>query len=98
MIIVDEALEKREKVFYTWMFFRKFRFSKDRIINLLVKHQVPIFIFLGKEDKIILETHFRFLKDNKEIDSNITVLPAGHNDLIKETAKHLEERQKLGDF
>jgi len=88
------SLEKREKVFYTWMFFRKLRVSKDRIINLLTKHHIPIFIFLGKEDKIILEKHFRFLQDNVEIDSKITVLPAGHNDLIKETAKHLGESQQ----
>jgi len=88
------SLEKREKVFYTWMFLRKLRLSKDRIINLLIKHKVQIFIFLGKEDKIILERHFRFIEDNKKIESNITILPAGHNDLIKETAKHLEESWK----
>jgi len=84
------SFEKREKVFYTWMFFRKLRVNKDRIIPLLIRHQIPISIFLGKEDKIILEKHFKFLTQNKEVDSSITILQAGHNDLIKETAKFLE--------
>jgi pimeloyl-ACP methyl ester carboxylesterase len=84
------TIEKREKVYYTWMFFRKLHIRKDQIVNLLVKHKIPISVFLGKEDKIILEKHFRFLKGNDRIDSNITVLDAGHNDLIKETANYLE--------
>ena len=83
------SFEKREKVFYTWMFFRKLRFKKDRIIHLLINHRIPVSIFLGKEDKIILKKHFSFLTQNKEVDANLTILQAGHNDLIKETAKYL---------
>ena len=83
------SFEKREKVYYTWMFFRKLRFNKNKIIHLLIWHKIPLFIFLGKEDKIILEKHFKFLKQNKAVDFNLTILPAGHNDLIKETAKFL---------
>lgn len=84
------TLEKREKVYYTWMFFRKLQISKEEITTLLTDHQIPVSIFLGKEDKIILEKHFRFLLGNDRIDSNTTILGAGHNDLIKETAKYLE--------
>ena len=84
------TIEKREKVYYTWMFFRKLNLRKNQIVNILIRHQIPIRVFLGKEDNIILEKHFRFLKDNNRIDSNITVLEAGHNDLIKETASYLE--------
>ncbi len=83
------TLEKRKRVYYTWMFFRKLVIRKSRIINLLSVHKIPVSVFLGKEDKIILEKHFSFLKDDR-IDSNITVLDAGHNDLIKETALYLE--------
>ena len=84
------TIEKREKVYFTWMFFRKLHLRKEQIIDILIRHQIPVRVFLGKEDKIILEKHFRFIKDNKRIDSNITVLEAGHNDLIKETANYLE--------
>jgi pimeloyl-ACP methyl ester carboxylesterase len=84
------SIEKREKVFYTWMFFRKLHIRKDQITKLLTAHQIPVSIFLGKEDKIILEKHFRFLRDNNKIDSNIEILDAGHNDLIRETANYME--------
>ena len=83
------TLEKRERVYYTWMFFRNLGIRKRRIIDLLRTHKIPVSVFLGKEDKIILEKHFNFLKD-KGIDLNITVLEAGHNDLIKDTAIFLE--------
>jgi pimeloyl-ACP methyl ester carboxylesterase len=84
------TMEKREKVYYTWMFFRKLNIRKDQIVKILIKHRIPVSVFLGKEDKIILEKHFRFLNGNDRIDSNITVLESGHNDLIKETANYLE--------
>ena len=83
------TLEKRERVYYTWMFFRKLGIRKSRVIDLLTAYKIPVSVFLGKEDKIILEKHFNFLKD-KRIDSNITILDAGHNDLIKETVIYLE--------
>jgi pimeloyl-ACP methyl ester carboxylesterase len=83
------TLEKRERVYYTWMFFRKIAIRKSRIIDLLATHKIPVSVFLGNEDKIIREKHFSFLKDNR-IDSNITILDAGHNDLIADTALYLE--------
>ena len=83
------SMEKREKVYYTWMFFRKLQIREERIINILENHRIPVNIFLGKEDKIILKNHFKILYSNSKIDSNITVLNAGHNDLIKETANYL---------
>jgi hypothetical protein len=46
-------------------------------------------VFLGNKDKIIREKHFSFLKE-KRIDSSITMLDAGHNDLIADTALYLE--------
>ena len=84
------TLEKREKVFYTWMFFRKLHLRKNRIVKLLIDHKIPVSVFLGKEDKIILEKELRFLEAIDTINSNITVLNAGHNDLIKETANYLK--------
>jgi hypothetical protein len=88
------SFEKREKVFYTWMFFRKLRFSKDRIIHLISSHRIPTTIFLGDEDKIILEKHFKFITKNKEVDSEVIILHAGHNDLIEKTARFLKESKE----
>jgi len=82
-------LEKREKVYYTWMFFRTISLSNKQINRLLLQHQIPVTLFLGSEDKIINEKHVRFLSDNPALDVALNILPTGHNDLIKATAGHL---------
>ena len=48
----------------------------------------------GDEDKIILEKHFKFITKNKEVDSEVIILHAGHNELIKKTAKFLKESKE----
>jgi hypothetical protein len=81
--------QKREKVYFTWMFFRKLSYKKSQIVNSLIKHNIPISVFLGTEDKIIHKKQFEFLSDNQDVNFNLIQLAAGHNNLIEETAKHL---------
>ena len=83
--------EKREKVYFTWMFFRKLNYKKTRILDSLIQHKIPLAVFLGIDDKIIQEKQFEFLSDNQEINFELIKLPAGHNNLIEETAKYLQE-------
>lgn len=82
--------EKREKVYFTWMYFRKLRFKRSVILRLLKEHSIPMEIFLGKEDKIIRSRHFTFLGNHPDIICKITLLDAGHNDLIQATADQLK--------
>ena len=55
----------------------------------LKKYKIPIEIYLGREDKIITEEHFRSFSDSTEIDCKLIVLPTGHTDLIAKTAEFL---------
>jgi len=82
--------QKREKVYYTWMFFRKLRFPKNRILATLAEYKIPISIFLGNDDKIIQPEQFRFMSDDQRVDCKMLILDAGHNHLIEKTARYLE--------
>jgi pimeloyl-ACP methyl ester carboxylesterase len=84
---------KREKVYYTWMFFRELRFNKKLILKTLVENEIPVSIFLGSEDKIIKADQFKFLSEAPQINCKIIILKAGHNNLIEETARYLEQAQ-----
>jgi pimeloyl-ACP methyl ester carboxylesterase len=83
------SLLKRERVYYTWMFFRKIHFSKRRILSNLLRNNISTSIYLGSEDKIIQPKQFDFLVKTPETNCKIILLPAGHNDLIEETARYL---------
>jgi pimeloyl-ACP methyl ester carboxylesterase len=83
------SVEKREKVYLTWMFFRKLQCKRSQILKILTAHKIPLHIFLGTEDKIIQKKQFEFLTHHKDINLELTLLPAGHNNLIEETAKYL---------
>jgi len=85
--------QKREKVYFTWMFFRKLNYKKSQILNSLIKHNIPISVFLGSEDKIIQKKQFSFLSEDQEVNFELTELPAGHNNLIEETANYLLKTQ-----
>jgi pimeloyl-ACP methyl ester carboxylesterase len=84
------SLQKREKVYYAWMFFRKLRFSNKRIMDALIKNKIPLSVFLGNEDNIIWKSQFKLFSENTYINIKITTLSSGHNNLIEETAKFLQ--------
>ena len=81
--------QKREKVYYTWMFFRMLRFPKNRILKTLVEYKIPLSIFLGSDDKIIQPGQFRFLSEEQRVNFQMFILDTGHNHLIEKTAEYL---------
>jgi pimeloyl-ACP methyl ester carboxylesterase len=83
------SVEKREKVYFTWMFFRNLCYKKSQISDTLAQYKIPLSVFLGTDDKIIQKKQFEFLLNNQEINLDLVHLPAGHNNLIEETAHHL---------
>jgi pimeloyl-ACP methyl ester carboxylesterase len=81
--------QKRDKVYYTWLCLRLMDVDKSKLKLNLKKYKVPIEIYLGSEDKIITEEHFRSFSNSTEIDCKVIVLPTGHTDLIVKTAEYL---------
>ena len=87
------TVSKREKVYFTWIFFRKLRSHKNRILKILVDFNIPISVFLGSDDKVIRPGQFKFLTEALPVSCKVTILDTGHNNLIGETARYLEKSQ-----
>lgn len=45
--------EKRERVYYSWVVFRKLRFNITSLATLVNQHAIPVTIIVGKYDKVI---------------------------------------------
>lgn len=70
--------EKRERVYYSWVVFRKLRFNTGSLATLVNQHAIPVTIIVGKYDKVITPASMnRFVKQLRE--PRFIVIEAGHN-------------------
>lgn len=80
--------ENRRRVYLTWVIFRRFKFDLQLIAFLINSNKIPTLMFTGKYDKIIKSENMmdllKYVKDYEHI-----VLEAGHNTLIRDSAKYL---------
>jgi pimeloyl-ACP methyl ester carboxylesterase len=88
------SVEKRKKVFDTWMVMRKLFISPILIAGSLNSHNIQVIIFLGDRDKIITEDHVQPLTRHLER-KNIIHLPAGHHQLIEAAVVWLRENPDI---
>ncbi len=72
-----DSEEKRKRVYYSWVVFRHFKFDLKKIKALIGKYNIDMKVFVGRYDKIIKPDAL------KKLTSRITILDAGHNDLIR---------------
>ncbi|HLF36118.1 MAG TPA: alpha/beta hydrolase [Cyclobacteriaceae bacterium] len=84
------SVEKRKKVFDTWMVMRKLFINADLLAGSLNFQNVFVIIFLGDRDKIITEDHVQPLTRHLE-KKKIILLPAGHHQLIEAAVAWLHE-------
>ncbi len=73
--------EKRRRVYYSWVYFRHFKFNLNRIAALINNTKINVGLITGKYDKVITTKKMEsFLqKINEKYSEEIA---AGHNDLI----------------
>ena len=77
--------EKRRRVYYSWVYFRHFKFDLALIAKLIHTHKIDFVLYTGRYDKVIPpENMNRLLKHLPSKYSN-TILEAGHNDLINKS-------------
>jgi pimeloyl-ACP methyl ester carboxylesterase len=74
--------EKRSRVYFSWVYFRKLKFNLSKIASLLNKKQIPLTLLVGKHDKVIQAKNMKSLVLMLQ-KKNFQVIEAGHNDLIK---------------
>ncbi len=83
--------EKRHRVYYSWMVFKKLTFDMKQIARLINQHQIPTRMFVGKYDKIMTAANMQQLL--KHLDHpQLVVLEAGHSRLLEAVANYYSRK------
>jgi pimeloyl-ACP methyl ester carboxylesterase len=83
-----DTIEKRKKVYHSWVVFRQFRFEMKNIANLINSNKIRLLVIVGKYDKVIkAKSMNRLLQyvDQYELE----LLDAGHNQLLEKASAGL---------
>jgi pimeloyl-ACP methyl ester carboxylesterase len=72
------TIEKRQRVYYSWVVFRKLRFHIQALAARINQHNIPVTIIVGKYDKVITPSSMNgFVKLLHK--PRLIVFEAGHN-------------------
>lgn len=88
-----QAKEQRDRVYETWVVFRKLKVDCTHLANKINQKNISVTIYLGGQDKIIMSQSIRTLteKINKK---EVIVLEAGHSDLISKMVDYISYSSK----
>lgn len=79
------TLEKRNKVYYSWVVFRDLKFEPQDLVRILNQYNIRVTFIVGSRDKVITTKSIkRFLQRLKNY--SIKVLDTDHNGLIRQSA------------
>jgi len=82
------SLDKRERVYQSWVVFRHLRTDLDTIARLIKHHKIPLTLVIGKHDKIITAHNMKHL--TRKIPHHAFLeLDCGHNALIHRWIEYL---------
>lgn len=85
------TVEKRERVYYSWVAFRHLTFDMNVIAQLIHQHNTKLIMILGKFDKIItLKNMQSLLQKVKQYE--LEILEVGHNGVIDASIKILKNK------
>lgn len=89
--------QKRRRVYYSWVIFRKLQFEMNKIASLINFYNIEVDIILGKYDMMI--THKKMDGLLKRLNKfNLQILESGHSSLIDEVAKYYaQDGLKMGE-
>jgi pimeloyl-ACP methyl ester carboxylesterase len=79
---------KRRRVYFSWVYFRHLKFSMRKIADLVNRFQIPVTVIAGKYDKVIPARNMEPLLKHL-VQKQFIILDAGHNDLIKNSARFI---------
>lgn len=80
--------EKRERVYFSWVVFRRLKVDMKTIAGLINRYSIPFTLIIGKYDKVIKGKNMnRLLRRLKSY--RLEILESGHNGLIRESAKYI---------
>jgi len=80
-----DTLKKRQKVYHSWVVFRKLQFNMSFLARAINEKGIRVTFLMGEYDKIIrLSVINNF--SAKLVNREIKILKTGHGSLIKRTA------------
>lgn len=83
--------QKRQKVYYSWMVYRPFKFNLNKISSLLNHNRIKLIIYIGRHDRVIaLNNIYSFIQKVKKYE--LHVLDSGHNKLFEHIVHFHEGR------
>jgi pimeloyl-ACP methyl ester carboxylesterase len=82
------TIEKRERVYNTWVVLRHLQFDMNHIAKLIRQNQIPVLIIAGKYDKVIPPSKMNPLVRRLN-PVRFHVLDSGHMDLINQATSFL---------
>jgi pimeloyl-ACP methyl ester carboxylesterase len=82
--------DKRQRVYNSWVVYSRLRFQMPHLAELIKRHKIQVHMFLGKYDKIMTLHNMNKLLKHLD-DYKLTILKAGHNTLIEDTARYLDQ-------
>lgn len=83
----------RQKVYNTWMVYRKLSFKKASIATIINAHTIPTTVFLGASDKVIRKKQLNnFLSQLKHYD--LKIIPGNHVHVLQ----NFIDQQKPGQL
>lgn len=81
-----DSLEKRQRVYLSWVVFRRLAFGMKHIAGLFNANPIKTWFFVGRFDKMITEKTVKPLF-SKLKNSELKILESGHTSLISHAAK-----------
>jgi pimeloyl-ACP methyl ester carboxylesterase len=85
------SISKRQKLFDTWMFYRKAIPNYNELPGIIKRNQVPVTCILGKDDKVIPLKSTKNFATKKLARLEIIELDLGHNLLSDKGARLLAD-------
>ncbi len=87
-----DSIEKRLRVYRSWVGFRELSFDIRQIVRKLNKNKVPVSMFLGEYDQIIEPKRVGvFIKALDQ--GELIILKAGHSNLLQDVANMLHQKR-----
>jgi pimeloyl-ACP methyl ester carboxylesterase len=84
-----DSFRKRRRVYLTWIVFSGLKFDLQKIANIINFRKIKVRMYLGKYDKIITPNNMHRLLHRLD-DYEMIILETGHNNLIDEVAKEMD--------
>lgn len=77
------TVEKRRKVYFSWVVFRHLKFNRRKLIRLLNDNNIPVTIVIGQQDRVITNKNVRGFVE-KILRGNFKIIDTGHAAFLRD--------------